>query len=188
MTLPCRNSASFAITSDGVETTDQRAELHVGIEGLGALLLGGATWRSLAAAGQAQTDDPARSPWPINYSRCPTPLLGGLLLADARLGPAYCGRNGLRSFGLRIMAYTNEFRYLRTRQHRGRLLEDVTPRDRIVGPPHQVQRAVPVGQRLLPPAMMHGAFGVVADEPIRELVAIVSGTRTRDRRVLVGEP
>ncbi len=53
------NSASFAIASDGVETTGQRAQLRVGIAGLGAVLLGGATWRSLAVTGQAETDDPA---------------------------------------------------------------------------------------------------------------------------------
>jgi predicted acetyltransferase len=53
------NSASFAITSDGVGATNHRAQIQVGIEGLGALLLGGTTWRSLAAAGLAHTDDPA---------------------------------------------------------------------------------------------------------------------------------
>jgi predicted acetyltransferase len=53
------NSASFAITGDGVEGTNQRAQIRVGIEGLGALLLGGTTWRSLAAAGLAHTEDPA---------------------------------------------------------------------------------------------------------------------------------
>ena len=53
------NSASFTITGDGAEPTRQRAQLHVGVEGLGAVLLGGATWRSLAVAGLARTDDPA---------------------------------------------------------------------------------------------------------------------------------
>jgi predicted acetyltransferase len=53
------NSANFTITGDGAEPTQQRAQLHVGVEGLGAVLLGGATWRSLAVAGLARTDDPA---------------------------------------------------------------------------------------------------------------------------------
>jgi predicted acetyltransferase len=53
------NSASFTITADGAEKTDRRPRLHVGIEGLGAVLLGGATWRSLAVAGLARADDPA---------------------------------------------------------------------------------------------------------------------------------
>jgi predicted acetyltransferase len=53
------NSATFAITGDGVETTTQRAQLQVGIEGLGAVLLGGNSWRNLAAAGLARADDPA---------------------------------------------------------------------------------------------------------------------------------
>jgi predicted acetyltransferase len=47
------NSAFFRITADGAVKTDQRPQLHVGIEGLGAILLGGATWRSLAVAGLA---------------------------------------------------------------------------------------------------------------------------------------
>jgi predicted acetyltransferase len=53
------NSATFAITGDGVEATKQRAQLHVGVEGLGAVLLGGVTWRSLAVAGVAHADEPA---------------------------------------------------------------------------------------------------------------------------------
>lgn len=52
-----RNSATFAISDDGARPTTQRADLHVGIEGLGAVLLGGMTWRSLALAGLARTDD-----------------------------------------------------------------------------------------------------------------------------------
>lgn len=52
-----RNSATFAISDDGARPTTQRADLHVGIEGLGAVLLGGTTWRSLALAGLARTDD-----------------------------------------------------------------------------------------------------------------------------------
>ncbi len=53
------NSARFAITSGGAEPTDRRPQLHVGIAGLAAVLLGGATWRDLATAGLARADDPA---------------------------------------------------------------------------------------------------------------------------------
>jgi predicted acetyltransferase len=53
------NSASFTITGDGAEPTDRRAQLHVGVDGLAAVLLGGSTWRSLAVAGLARADDPA---------------------------------------------------------------------------------------------------------------------------------
>jgi len=53
------NSASFSIAADGADKTDRRAQVHVDIEGLGAVLLGGTTWRSLAVAGLARTDDPA---------------------------------------------------------------------------------------------------------------------------------
>jgi len=53
------NSASFTIAGDGAEKTDRRPQLHVGIEGLGAVLLGGSTWRGLAVAGLARADDPA---------------------------------------------------------------------------------------------------------------------------------
>jgi predicted acetyltransferase len=53
------NSASFTITADGAEPTDRRPQLHVGVEGLGAILLGGASWRGLAVAGLARADDPA---------------------------------------------------------------------------------------------------------------------------------
>jgi predicted acetyltransferase len=53
------NSVTFAIAGDGVEATEQRAQLHVGVEGLGAVLLGGVTWRSLAIAGLAHADEPA---------------------------------------------------------------------------------------------------------------------------------
>jgi predicted acetyltransferase len=51
------NSATFIIAADGAEKA-RRPQLHVGVEGLGAVLLGGATWRSLAAAGLARADDP----------------------------------------------------------------------------------------------------------------------------------
>ena len=53
------NSASFAVTGGGAEPTDRRPQLETGIAGLAAVLLGGATWRSLAVAGLARADDPA---------------------------------------------------------------------------------------------------------------------------------
>jgi predicted acetyltransferase len=53
------NSASFTITGDGAEPTERPAQLHVGVEGLATVMLGGAPWRSLAVAGLAETDDPA---------------------------------------------------------------------------------------------------------------------------------
>jgi predicted acetyltransferase len=54
-----RNSASFTIAGDGAEQTERRAQVHVGVGGLATVLLGGATWHSLAIAGLAQADDPA---------------------------------------------------------------------------------------------------------------------------------
>jgi predicted acetyltransferase len=53
-----KNSAVFTITGGGAEPTDRRPGLQVGIEGLACVLLGGASWRSLAVAGLAQADDP----------------------------------------------------------------------------------------------------------------------------------
>jgi predicted acetyltransferase len=53
------NSISVTITGDGAERTDHRPQIHLGVEGLAAVLLGGATWRSLAAAGLASADDRA---------------------------------------------------------------------------------------------------------------------------------
>ena len=53
------NSITVAITGDGAERTDLRPQLHVGIAGLAAVLLGGATWHSLAIAGLARADNPA---------------------------------------------------------------------------------------------------------------------------------
>ncbi|KQH81099.1 GNAT family acetyltransferase [Mycobacterium gordonae] len=53
------NSATFAITGAGAAPTDRRPQLQVGIEGLGTVLLGGATWRGLAVAGLARAEDPA---------------------------------------------------------------------------------------------------------------------------------
>jgi predicted acetyltransferase len=52
------NAASFTIAGDGAQRTDRRPQLHTGVEGLAAVLLGGATWRSLAVAGLARADDP----------------------------------------------------------------------------------------------------------------------------------
>ncbi|RAU98281.1 GNAT family N-acetyltransferase [Mycobacterium colombiense] len=52
------NSATFSITGDGAEPTTRGADVRVGIEGLGAALLGGTSWRSLAGAGLARADDP----------------------------------------------------------------------------------------------------------------------------------
>jgi predicted acetyltransferase len=54
-----KNSASFTISAAGAEATARPADVQVGIEGLGAALLGGTSWRSLAVAGLARTDDPA---------------------------------------------------------------------------------------------------------------------------------
>jgi predicted acetyltransferase len=53
------NSAIFTIIGEGAEPTDHRPDLRVGIEGLGAVLLGGVSWHALAAGGLAQADDPA---------------------------------------------------------------------------------------------------------------------------------
>lgn len=53
------NSGGFAISGDGPEPTARPAQLRVGVEGLAAVLLGGASWRSLAMAGLVRADDPA---------------------------------------------------------------------------------------------------------------------------------
>lgn len=53
------NSARFTIAGDGAEPTSRPAQLHVGVEGLAAVLLGGATWRGLGVAGLAEAGDPA---------------------------------------------------------------------------------------------------------------------------------
>lgn len=53
------NSAVFSVTGDGAAATDERPRLHVGIEGLGAVLLGGTTWQSLAVAGMVHARDDA---------------------------------------------------------------------------------------------------------------------------------
>lgn len=53
------NSACFAVNGDGAEPSERRAQLDVDVEGLAAVLLGGATWHDLALAGLARSDDPA---------------------------------------------------------------------------------------------------------------------------------
>jgi predicted acetyltransferase len=53
------NSSSYAIAADGAVKTDRPPQLRADIEGLGAVLLGGATWRSLALGGMARADDPS---------------------------------------------------------------------------------------------------------------------------------
>ena len=52
------NAVTVTIAGHGADLTERRPQLHVGVEGLGAVLLGGATWRSLAVAGLARADDP----------------------------------------------------------------------------------------------------------------------------------
>jgi predicted acetyltransferase len=54
-----KNSAAFTITPSGATPADRRPELHVGVEGLAAVLLGGTTWHSLAAGGLVRAEDPA---------------------------------------------------------------------------------------------------------------------------------
>lgn len=53
-----KNSTTFTIARSGVEPTDRHPDLHVGVEGLAAVLLGGTTWRSLTAAGLARAQNP----------------------------------------------------------------------------------------------------------------------------------
>lgn len=53
------NSARFAIGGEGAEPSGRRPQLEIDIEGLSAVLLGGATWRDLAVAGLARAHDPA---------------------------------------------------------------------------------------------------------------------------------
>jgi hypothetical protein len=77
-------------------------------------------------------------------------------------------------FGLRVVADAREFSNLGVRQDRGRLFKDVASRHRVVETPHQMQRTIPAGQCLIPPTVMGGAFGVVPDMPVRELVAALS--------------
>jgi predicted acetyltransferase len=53
------NTAAFAVTGSGADPTDRHPDLHVGVAGLSAVLLGGSTWRALAVAGLVRTEDPA---------------------------------------------------------------------------------------------------------------------------------
>ncbi len=48
------NTATFTITGEGAEPADRHPDLHVGVAGLAAVLLGGSTWRALAVAGLAR--------------------------------------------------------------------------------------------------------------------------------------
>lgn len=52
------NSSCFRITQEGAEATDRRPQLVVAAQALAAVLLGGTSWRDLAVAGLARTDDP----------------------------------------------------------------------------------------------------------------------------------
>jgi predicted acetyltransferase len=54
------NSMTLAVTGAGARRTDRRPQLHVGVAGLAAVLLGGTTWRSLSIAGLVRTDAPAQ--------------------------------------------------------------------------------------------------------------------------------
>ena len=53
------NAIVVTVAGNGAELTDQPPQLRVDVAGLGAILLGGATWHSLAMAGLARADDPA---------------------------------------------------------------------------------------------------------------------------------
>jgi predicted acetyltransferase len=53
------NSITMSITADGVERVDRQPQVRVGVAGLGAVLLGGATWQTLSMAGLARADNPA---------------------------------------------------------------------------------------------------------------------------------
>ncbi|WP_343576247.1 GNAT family N-acetyltransferase [Mycobacterium sp.] len=53
------NSITLAVTGAGAQRTDRCPQLHVGVAGLAAVLLGGATWRSLSLAGLVRADAPA---------------------------------------------------------------------------------------------------------------------------------
>jgi predicted acetyltransferase len=53
------NSGRFRVAPDGAGPAEGAPDIRVDIEGLGAVLLGGSTWRGLAVAGLASADDPA---------------------------------------------------------------------------------------------------------------------------------
>ncbi len=52
------NSVTVTVTGDGVEPTERRPQLHVQVAGLAAVVLGGATWNSLAIAGLVRAEGP----------------------------------------------------------------------------------------------------------------------------------
>jgi len=54
------NSMTLAVTGAGARRTDRRPQLHVGVAGLAAVLLGGTTWRDLSIAGLVRADAPAQ--------------------------------------------------------------------------------------------------------------------------------
>ncbi|UMB69419.1 GNAT family N-acetyltransferase [Mycobacterium paraterrae] len=54
------NSLTVTVSGDGAEPTDRPPQLHVGVAGLAAVLLGGATWHSLAIAGLVRAEGPAQ--------------------------------------------------------------------------------------------------------------------------------
>lgn len=53
-----QNSAVFAISAAGAEITTAAPQLQLGIAALGAVLLGGTSWRELALAGLVRVEDP----------------------------------------------------------------------------------------------------------------------------------
>ncbi|MCV7433233.1 GNAT family N-acetyltransferase [Mycolicibacterium bacteremicum] len=55
--LLARNSATYAISPDGIDITTAPAQLDADITALGAALLGGTSWRDLAAAGLVRVHD-----------------------------------------------------------------------------------------------------------------------------------
>jgi predicted acetyltransferase len=57
--LLAQNTATFTITAGGAAATGRHPDLHVGVAGLAAVLLGGSSWRALALAGLVRTADPA---------------------------------------------------------------------------------------------------------------------------------
>ncbi|MBU8821622.1 GNAT family N-acetyltransferase [Mycolicibacterium goodii] len=56
-TLLPENSRTFRIAPDGATATDRPAQLVAGVEALGAVLLGGSSWRSLVLAGSVRADN-----------------------------------------------------------------------------------------------------------------------------------
>ena len=54
------NSLTVTVSADGAERSERPPQLHVGVAGLAAVLLGGVTWHSLAIAGLVRAEDPAQ--------------------------------------------------------------------------------------------------------------------------------